>query len=98
MLLEDFHKPQLDMRPSHISEDVIGNVYIYLIERFASNSGKKAGEFYTPNKVSELVAKLCKQKVGARICDPACGSGWLLIEAVSDRNYSIYSIEVNEST
>ena len=34
LLLEDFHKPQLDMRPSRISEDVIGNVYIYLIERF----------------------------------------------------------------
>ena len=101
MLLEDFHKPQLDMRPSRISEDVIGNVYIYLIERFASGAGKKAGEFYTPHKVSELVAKLCKPKVGARICDPACGSGGLLIEAakaVGDRNYSIYGMEVNGST
>lgn len=101
MLLEDFHKPQLDMRPSRISEDVIGNVYIYLIERFASDAGKKAGEFYTPHKVSELVAKLCKPKVGARICDPACGSGGLLIEAakaVGDRNYSIYGMEVNGST
>ncbi len=101
MLLEDFHKPQLDMRPSRISEDVIGNVYIYLIERFASDAGKKAGEFYTPHKVSELVAKLCKPKVRARICDPACGSGGLLIEAakaVGDRNYSIYGMEVNGST
>ena len=101
MLLEDFHKPQLDMRPSRISEDVIGNVYIYLIERFASDAGKKAGEFYTPHKVSELVAKLCKPKVGARICDPACGSGGLLIEAakaVGGRNYSIYGMEVNGST
>ena len=101
MLLEDFHKPQLDMRPSRISEDVIGNVYIYLIERFASDAGKKAGEFYTPHKVSELVAKLCKPEVGARICDPACGSGGLLIEAakaVGDRNYSLYGMEVNGST
>ena len=101
MMLEDFHKPQLDMRPSRISEDVIGNVYIYLIERFASDAGKKAGEFYTPHKVSELVAKLCKPKAGARICDPACGSGGLLIEAaraVGDRNYSIYGMEVNGST
>ncbi len=101
MLLEDFHKPQLDMRPSRISEDVIGNVYIYLIERFASDAGKKAGEFYTPHKVSELVARLCKPKVGARICDPACGSGGLLIEAakaVGDRNYSIYGMEVNGGT
>jgi type I restriction enzyme M protein len=101
MLLEDFNKPQLDMRPSRISEDVIGNVYIYLIERFASDAGKKAGEFYTPHKVSELVAKLCKPKVGARICDPSCGSGGLLIEAakaVGDRNYSLYGMEVNGST
>ena len=101
MILEDFNKPQLDMRPSRISGDVIGNVYIYLVERFASDAGKKAGEFYTPQKVSELVAKLCAPKVGARICDPACGSGGLLIEAakaVGDRNYSIYGMEVNGST
>ncbi|MDP2193933.1 MAG: type I restriction-modification system subunit M [Alphaproteobacteria bacterium] len=101
MLLEDFNKPQLDMRPSRITEDIIGNVYIYLIERFASDAGKKAGEFYTPHKVSELVAKLCKPKAGARICDPSCGSGGLLIEAakaVGNRNYSIYGMEVNGST
>jgi type I restriction enzyme M protein len=101
MLLEDFNKPQLDLRPSRISEDVIGNTYIYLIERFASDAGKKAGEFYTPHKVSELVAKLCRPKAGARICDPSCGSGGLLIEAakaVGDRNYALYGMEVNGST
>ena len=81
MLLESFNKPELDMRPTRVSEDVIGNTYIYLIERFASDAGKKAGEFYTPHKVSELVAKLCAPKPGARICDPACGSAGLLIEA-----------------
>jgi type I restriction enzyme M protein len=47
-LLEDFNKSQLSMKPSLVSEDVIGNTYIYLIERFASDSGKKAGEFFTP--------------------------------------------------
>ena len=57
-LLEDFNKPELNMSPRRVSEDVIGNTYIYLIERFASDAGKKAGEFYTPHKVSELVAKL----------------------------------------
>ena len=101
MLLEDFHKPQLDMSPSRISEDIIGNVYIYLIERFASDAGKKAGEFYTPHAVSELVAKLCRPKAGARICDPACGSGGLLLQAakaVGDRDYSLYGMEVNGST
>ena len=101
MLLEDFNKPQLDMCPSRVPEDVIGNTYIYLIERFASNSGKKAGEFYTPHKVSKLVAKLAGPKPGDRICDPACGSGGLLIEAsreVNDRNFALWGMEVNGST
>jgi type I restriction enzyme M protein len=101
LMLEDFHKPQLDMRPSRVSEDVIGNTYIYLIERFASDAGKKAGEFYTPHKVSELVAKLAGPKSGDRICDPACGSGGLLIEAareVGDGNYALFGMEVNGST
>ena len=101
MLLENFNKPELNMRPSRVSEDVIGNTYIYLIERFASDAGKKAGEFYTPHKVSELVAKLCAPRPGARICDPACGSAGLLIEAarvVGGKNYSLSGMEVNGST
>ncbi|PWW81279.1 type I restriction-modification system subunit M [Prosthecochloris marina] len=100
-LLEDFHKAELDMRPSRVSEDVIGNTYIYLIERFASDSGKKAGEFFTPFKVSELVAKLAVPKPGDRICDPACGSGGLLIKAakeVGDRDFALFGQESNGST
>jgi type I restriction enzyme M protein len=100
-LLEDFNKPQLDMSPGQVSEDVIGNTYIYLIERFATDAGKKAGEFYTPHKVSELVAKLARPKSGNRICDPACGSGGLLIEAaleVGDRNFALFGMESNGST
>ena len=100
-LLEDFNKPELDMRPSRVPGDVIGNTYIYLIERFASDAGKKAGEFYTPHKVSELVARLCAPRPGARICDPACGSGGLLIEAaqvVGNDDYALYGMEVNGST
>ncbi len=84
-----------------MSEDVIGNTYIYLIEKFASDAGKKAGEFYTPHKVSELAARLCAPKPGARICDPACGSGGLLIEAarqVGDKNFSLSGMEVNGGT
>ncbi len=100
-LLDDFNKPQLDMRPSRVSEDIIGNTYIYLIERFASDAGKKAGEFYTPHKVSELLAKLAKPKPGDRICDPACGSGGLLVEAareVGGRDFALFGMEVNGST
>jgi len=100
-LLEDFNKPLLDMSPGKVSEDVIGNTYIYLIERFASDSGKKAGEFYTPHKISTLVAKLGRPKQGDRICDPTCGSGGLLIEAareVDDRNFALFGMESNGST
>lgn len=101
LLLEDFNKSQLDMSPRRVSEDVIGNTYIYLIERFAADAGKKAGEFYTPHKISELVAKLGGPKPGNRICDPACGSGGLLIEAareVGDRNFALFGMESNGST
>ncbi len=100
-LLEDFHKPELDLNPARVSEDVIGNTYIYLIERFASDAGKKAGEFYTPHKVSELTARLCAPQSGAHICDPACGSGGLLIEAakqVGNNNFSLSGMEVNGGT
>jgi len=100
-MLEDFANPKLDMRPSRVSEDVIGNTYIYLIERFASDAGKKAGEFYTPHKVSELVASLAGPKSGDRICDPACGSGGLLIEAarrVGGRDFALFGMEANGST
>lgn len=101
-LLEDFHK--LDLRPSRVSEDVIGNTYIYLIERFAADAGKKAGEFYTPKQVSKLLARLARPKPGNRICDPACGSAGLLIEAgdliraQGSHNYALYGQEVNGST
>jgi type I restriction enzyme M protein len=100
-LLDDFNKPQLDMRPSRVSEDIIGNTYIYLIEKFASDAGKKAGEFYTPHKVSELLARLAQPKPGYRICDPACGSAGLLVEAareVGGRDFALFGMEVNGST
>nr|VFK17618.1 MAG: type I restriction enzyme M protein [Candidatus Kentron sp. LPFa] len=100
-LLEDFNKPQLNMRPDRVSEDVIGSTYIYLIERFASDAGKKAGEFYTPYAVSRLLAKLVRPQVGDCICDPTCGSGGLLVEAareVEDRNFALFGMEVNGST
>ncbi|MDR3379949.1 type I restriction-modification system subunit M [Cupriavidus basilensis] len=101
-LLEDFNK--LDLRPSRVSEDVIGNTYIYLIERFGSDAGKKAGEFYTPKMVSRLLATLARPKPGDRICDPSCGSGSLLIEAAQvveaqgSHNYALFGEEVNGAT
>ncbi len=100
-MLEDFAKPALDLRPSRVTEDIIGECYIYLISRFASDAGKKAGEFYTPTAVSRLLAKLAAPKPGNTICDPACGSGSLLIRAaeeVGSENFALYGQEVNGAT
>jgi len=85
-LIDDFANPVLNFRPSTLGrkEDLIGNAYMYLIERFASGAGKKGGEFYTPHEVSELLAKLMYPKAGARICDPTCGSGSLLITVAEE--------------
>lgn len=100
-MLEDFAKPALDLRPSRVTEDIIGECYIYLISRFASDAGKKAGEFYTPAAVSRLLAKLVAPVPGDTICDPACGSGSLLIRAaeeVGSDNFALYGQEVNGAT
>jgi len=80
-LLEDFNKPELNLRPSRVGDkDVIGDAYEYLIERFAAGAGKKAGEFYTPKEVSQLIAELVAPQPGDDICDPACGSASLLMK------------------
>lgn len=100
-MLEDFAKPAMDLSPSRVNEDIIGECYIYLISRFASDAGKKAGEFYTPSAVSGLLAKLAAPKPGDTICDPACGSGSLLIQAsqeVGSENFALYGQEVNGAT
>jgi type I restriction enzyme M protein len=102
MLLEDFATPKLDLRPSVVGEeDVIGNVYEYLLERFASDAGKKAGEFYTPGQVSKLLAMLLAPKKGDTICDPTCGSGSLLIKVgrqADERDFALFGQEMNGTT
>jgi type I restriction enzyme M protein len=99
-LLDDFAK--LDLRPSKLSgHDLIGNSYEYLISRFASDAGKKGGEFYTPSQVSELLARLVKPEENDRIYDPTCGSGSLLIRAfkkVPNGKAQIYGQERNGQT
>lgn len=107
-LLEDFAK--LDLRPSKLDgEDIIGNSYQFMIERFASDAGKKGGEFFTPSMVSELLARLVKPKENDRIYDPACGSGSLLIRVVNQvpvrvekgmpiRKVAVYGQERNGQT
>lgn len=108
-LLNDFAKPELDFRPSLYENvtDVLGDAYMYLLERFASGAGKKGGEFFTPSEVSGLLAKLVNAQPGDRICDPACGSASLLIkvaEEVKDekgnpsRDFALYGQERNGDT
>ena len=101
-LLDDFSDERLDLRPSRIGErDVIGDAYEFLISRFAADSGKKGGEFYTPSQVAQVLAQLVAPKSGDRICDPCCGSGSLLIRAgkqVGDDNFALFGQELNGGT
>jgi type I restriction enzyme M protein len=108
-LINDFAKPELDFRPSlwDDKQDVLGEAYMFLLEKFASGAGKKGGEFFTPKEVSQLLAKLVAPKEGARIFDPTCGSASLLIqvaEEVKDKNgnpskdFAIYGQESNGDT
>lgn len=99
-LLEDFHG--LDLRPSQLgTADIIGDAYQYMIGNFASDAGKKGGEFYTPDQVSELTAQLVKPRENDRIYDPTCGSGGLLLKAykkVPSGKVAIYGQELNAQT
>ncbi len=101
-LIEDFADASLDLRPSMLDgSDVIGDAYEFLIANFASDAGKKGGEFYTPSEVSTLLAKLVGAKDGDRIYDPTCGSGSLLIKAakeVGTQNFRLYGQERNGQT
>lgn len=99
-LLEDFH--DLDLRPSVLeSNDIIGDAYEYMIANFASDAGKKGGEFFTPSPVSKLVAALVEPKENDRIYDPTCGSGGLLLKAYAQaktNKVAIYGQEKNMQT
>ncbi|MXV44278.1 type I restriction-modification system subunit M [Saccharibacter sp. 17.LH.SD] len=80
-LLEDFYKTELNLRPSRVGNlDVIGNGYEYLIGKFAAYGGQKAGEFYTPAEVSDVLSRLLAPQPGEMICDPTCGSASLLMK------------------
>lgn len=99
-LLEDFS--DLDLRPSVLgSSDIIGDAYEYMIANFASDAGKKGGEFFTPSQVSELVAELVEPQENDRIYDPTCGSGGLLLKAykkIEGGKVAIYGQELNAQT
>lgn len=96
------HLDDIDFDISNTESDVLGDAYEYLIGEFASGAGKKAGEFYTPQTVSTLLAKIVTQgKTRLRsVYDPTCGSGSLLLRVkreVQDVDM-IYGQEMNRTT
>lgn len=99
-LIQDFYT--LDLK--EVEDDILGNSYMYLIQRFGSDAGKKAGEFFTVRQVAKLLAKLAQPKPGNRIADPAMGSGSLLllageeVEAQGSKDYALYGQEKTGST
>lgn len=99
-LLEDFS--DLDLRPGNLSSaDIIGDAYEYMIANFASDAGKKGGEFFTPSEVSQLLALLVQPKENDRIYDPTCGSGGLLLKAykqIPSGKCAVFGQEANAQT
>jgi type I restriction enzyme M protein len=85
-LLNDFH----DIDFSDVSEDILGESYMFLISKFGEGAGAKAGEFFSPKQLARLLSMLAKPKPGDKICDPACGSAGLLIMAGEEveKNYN----------
>lgn len=86
-------------------KDILGDIYEYLIAKFAGNSGKKAGEFYTPHEVSEVLAKLAtvtldQENKKSSVYDFACGSGSLLLTLRNEVKNKIlyYGQELNTTT
>lgn len=86
--------------------EILGNAYEYLIGQFASETGKKAGEFYTPQAVSKILTKIAiagqENKKGLSVYDPCMGSGSLLLNAkkyATEPGYiKYYGQELNTST
>ena len=90
----DFHHEDAEI-------DVLGDAYEYLISNFAASAGKKAGEFYTPQQVSRILAKLVtlnKSKLQS-VYDPTCGSGSLLLRVGKETKVTSYfGQEFNSTT
>lgn len=91
-LVSIFERPELDFKKNKASgDDIIGDAYEYLMKNFATQSGKSKGQFYTPAEVSRILAKVIglgeSEKRDVEICDPACGSGSLLIRALDEAKH-----------
>jgi len=97
-----FHLDQINFELRNTERDVLGDAYEYLISQFAAGAGKKAGEFYTPQQVSKILAKLVtngKTKLKS-VYDPTCGSGSLLLRVAKEVQEvsNFYGQEMNRTT
>jgi type I restriction enzyme M protein len=75
------HLDKIDFKLEQSQIDVLGDAYEYLIGQFASGAGKKAGEFYTPQQASKILARIVtlgKTRIKSAY-DPTCGSGSLIL-------------------
>ncbi len=96
------HLDKIDFQLENSKIDVLGDAYEYLLAQFASGAGKKAGEFYTPQEISEVLARLVtidKERL-KNVYDPTCGSGSLLLRVakhVKDVGF-FYGQELNLTT
>jgi type I restriction enzyme M protein len=79
-LIEHFSRRSLTNEA--VSPDVFGQAYEYLIKRFADQSNKKAGEYYTPRSVVRMLVNILDPQEGETVYDPACGTGGMLIEVI----------------
>ncbi|WP_236974738.1 type I restriction-modification system subunit M [Membranihabitans maritimus] len=95
------HLDKIDFELQNDDGDVLGDAYEYLISQFASGAGKKAGEFYTPQQVSKILAKIVttgKSRLKS-VYDPTCGSGSLLLRVAKEaRIEEFYGQELNRTT
>jgi len=96
------HLDKIDFQLENSKIDVLGDAYEYLISQFASGAGKKAGEFYTPQEVSTVLAKIVTagKKQLKNIYDPTCGSGSLLLRVARqvEKVGMFYGQEMNNTT
>jgi type I restriction enzyme M protein len=101
------HFSQIRLRNEDLEkQDILGDAYEYLIAQFASSAGKKGGGFSSPKEAVELLIDILDPVEGMRICDPACGSGGMLIQSVyhlkakgeNPKNISLYGQEINVGT